>query len=202
MTSTPDQARTPPPGHHHDQLPVPGRGPVAVPAAGYVGTLIALLVLGAGVIAVRDAAVFAGWLDGQPFTTTVIDGIDGLTVQWWTSPVGIIAIVVGLWWIYAALRPRRPNAVAVSADTSVWIAPADLARIATAAADAVPGVLSARSSAGLRKITVTAHTTADADTGTEGQQLKSAIAAAITDAIEPLLASTPKIVVRTRTGGP
>ena len=199
MTTTPDQTRTPPPRQHRDRLPAPGRGPVAAPAAGYVGALIALVVLGAGVVAVRDAAVFAGWLDGQPFTTTAIDGIDGLTVQWWTSPVGIIAIGVGLWWTYAALRPRRPTAVAVAADTSVWIAPADLARIATATANTVPGVLSARSKAGLRKITVTAQITAD--TSNDGQPLKSAIAAAITNALGPALASPPKIMVRTRTGG-
>lgn len=200
MTDTPEQPTTPPSSEHRSRLPAPGPAPVAAPAAGYVGTLIALLVLGAGVIALRDAAVFAGWLDGQPFTSTLIDGIDGLTVQWWTSPVGIVAILLGLWWTYAALRPRRRTAVAVAADTSVWIAPADLARIATTAAETVPGVLQARTSASLRKITVTAETTA-ADGNTVGAQLKSAISTAITEHLGTLLASAPKITVRTRTGG-
>ena len=70
------------------------------------------------------------------------------------------AVLVGAWCVYAALRPRRRTAVAVAARSSVWIAPADLARLASRAAETVPGVLDARSSATLRKITVTAHTTA------------------------------------------
>jgi hypothetical protein len=174
---------------------------VAAPAAGYVGTLIALLLLAAGVVALRDAAVFAGWLDGRPWTSNFIDWLDGLTVQWYTSPLGVLALVIGLWWVYAALRPRRRTAVPVAAQTSVWIAPADLARIASAAAEPVPGVLDARARAGLRKIVVTAHTTSDTGDSSGGKQIKAAIAAAVTGAMEGFVASPPKVSVRTRTGG-
>ena len=96
---------------------------MAAPAAGYVGTLIAVLMLGLGVIALRDSAVSAGWLDGRPWITTVINWIDGLTFAWWMIPAGIAAILVGAWWVYAALRPRRRTALAVTAASSVWIAP-------------------------------------------------------------------------------
>ncbi|GLP78393.1 hypothetical protein TUM20983_55030 [Mycobacterium antarcticum] len=183
------------------RLPAAGRAPVAAPSAGYVGTVIALVLLGAGIVALRDTAVLAGWLDGQPFTTTAIEGIDGLTVSWWTSPVGILAILIGAWWVYAALRPRRRTAIPVAADTSVWISPANLARIASAAAQSVPGVLDARSSAGLRKIVVTAQTTSDEDVSKDGKQIKKAIAEAVGDTVNDFLATPLKVSVRTRTGG-
>lgn len=196
---------TPPPAtaaeHTGTTLPAAGRPPVAAPAAGYVGTLIALLLLAAGVVAVRDATVFAGWLDGRPWTSTFIDWLDGLTVRWYTTPLGVLAIVIGLWWVYAALRPRRRTAVAVAAQTSVWIAPADLAHIASAAAELVPGVLDARAKAGLRKIVVTAHITSDTGDSSAGKRIKTAIATAVTDAVESFVASPPKVSVRTRTGG-
>jgi hypothetical protein len=164
--------------------------------AGYAGTVVALLMLGAGVMALRDSAVSAGWLDGRPFTTTFIGWLDGLTFTWWMIPVGLLAVVVGAWCIYAALRPRRRTAVAVAARSSVWMAPADLARVATRAAETVPGVLDAHASATLRKITITAHTTA----GSGAPQIKSAVADAVLSAAS-IVRTPPKIRVRTRTGG-
>jgi hypothetical protein len=169
--------------------------PVAAPAAGYVGTLIAVLLLGLGVVALRDSAVSAGWLDGREWTKNAIGWLDGLTFAWWMIPAGVLAVVVGLWWVYAALRPRRRTAVAIDAHSSIWIAPADLARLASHAAESVPGVLDARSSATLNRITVTAHTTSDGDA--------TAVESTITDAVRQattLLGEPVKIRVRTRTG--
>jgi hypothetical protein len=200
VTTTPENP-APPDGQRPARLPAAGRAPVGAPPAGYVGTLIAVLLLGAGVIAMRDTAVLAAWLNGQPFTTTVIEGIDGLTVTWWTSPVGLLAILIGLWWIYAALRPRRRTAVPVAAETSVWISLADLARIASAAAEDVPGVLDASSSANLHKIVVTAHTTADAGSAGAGKQIKTDVAAAVADKLNGFVTTPPKVSIRTRTGG-
>ena len=199
MSTAPEQTRFPaaPANTAKPAVPTAGRAPVATPAAGYVGTLIAVLILGLGVIALRDSAVSAGWLDGRPWITTVINWMDGLTFAWWMIPAGIAAILVGAWWVYAALRPRRRTALAVNAASSVWIAPADLARLASRAAETVPGVLDARSSATLRKITVTAHTTADSG----ATQMKSAVVEAVRDSAAAIVNPPPKIRVRTRTGG-
>lgn len=77
MTMAPDRTGSP---TDTDGLrtPPPGRAPVAAPAAGYAGTVIALLLLGLGVIALRDSAVSAGWMDGQLFLPSAIGWIDGL----------------------------------------------------------------------------------------------------------------------------
>jgi hypothetical protein len=120
---------------------------------------------------------------------TVINWIDGLTFAWWMIPAGIAAILVGAWWVYAALRPRRRTALAVTAASSVWIGPADLARLVSRAAEKVPEVLEARSSATLRKLTVTAHTTAEGG----ATQMKSAVADAVRDSVAAIVNPPPKI---------
>jgi hypothetical protein len=196
--TAPEQTRFPaaPANTAKPIVPTAGRAPVAAPAAGYVGTLIAVLMLGLGVIALRDSAVSAGWLDGRPWITTVINWIDGLTFAWWMIPAGIAAILIGAWWVYAALRPRRRTALAVTAASSVWIGPADLARLVSRAAEKVPEVLEARSSATLRKLTVTAHSTVEGG----ATQMKSAVADAVRDSVAAIVKPPPKIRVRTRTG--
>ena len=132
---------------------------------------------------------------GRPFLTTAIGWIDGLGFDWWMIPAAIVAIVVGVWWVYAALRPRRRTAVAVTARSSVWIGPADLARLASGAAETVPGVVEARSSATLRKIAVTGKTTV----GDAGSGLAAAVEAAVRDATA-VATSPPTVRVRMRTG--
>jgi hypothetical protein len=196
MTTAPEQTTAATRASANASMPPAAPAPVAAPVAGYVGTVLALLLLGAGVIALRDGAVSAGWLDGRPFTTTFVGWLDGLSFAPWMVPVGLLAVVVGAWFAYAALRPRRPTAVAVAARSSVWMAPADLARVASRAAETVPGVLEARSSTTLRTLTVTAHTTA----GSGAPQIKAAVTEAVGDAAT-IVSTPPKIRVRTRTGG-
>jgi uncharacterized protein DUF6286 len=174
--------------------PAAGRPPVAAPAAGYVGALIALLMLAVGGVALRDAAVHFGWLQGTPWTDTAVSGLDGLTYQPWMLPAGVVAILLGLWWVSAALRPRRRTALAVPARTSVWIAKADLARMASGAAASVPGVLHSRASASLRTVKVTADVTGS------DPALKAAITTAVANTIGGFTTTTPRIKVRTRTG--
>ncbi|MCV7422744.1 hypothetical protein H7K45_19535 [Mycobacterium yunnanensis] len=174
--------------------PAPGRPPVAAPAAGYVGALLAFLILTAGAVALRDAAVHFGWLTGTAWIDTAVAGLDGLTPQGWMLPAGVVVAVVGLWWIVAALRPRRPTALEVPAQTSVWIAKADVARLARAAAESVPGVLSSRALASLRSVKVTADVTGD------DAALQAAITTAVADAIGGFTTTTPRLKVRTRTG--
>nr|WP_306172948.1 DUF6286 domain-containing protein [Mycolicibacterium hippocampi] len=152
--------------------------------------------LGVGVVALRDGAVSAGWLDGRPFTTTAVGWIDGLTFAWWMYPVGIVSILLGAWLVSAALRPRRRTAVAVTARSSIWMRPADLARLASSAAETVPGVLDANSKATLHSITVTAHATS----GDSAGRIKSAVTEAVRDATA-IVSASPRIRVRTRRRG-
>ena len=118
-----------------------------------------------------------------------------MTFDGWMIPVAIVSIIVGLLLLFAALKPRRKTAVALTAETSVYIEPAGIARVAADAARSVPGVLDARASATRRSVTVRADVTGDDRSG-----LKKAIADQVRSALEPL-ATAPKTSVRTRTGG-
>lgn len=176
-------------------MPAAGRTPVAAPAAGFLGLVFAALLFAVGVVALRDAVIAAGWVNGPLWVDAAIDWIDGLKFATWMIPAGIVALLVGMWMVICALKPRRKTAIAAAARSSVWINPVDLARAASHTAHTVPGVLAVRSVATRRKLTITAEVTEASNTS-----ISAAIEAAVHD-IAAVLAEAPKITVRTRTGG-
>ena len=172
-----------------------GRAPVAAPAAATVGVLLALGLLGAGVVGVRDGAVGAGWLHGAYWTRTAAQYVDGLTPQAWMIPVGVVLALVGAWWVLAALKRRRRTALAVQAGSAVWIRPRDLAHLAAATADQVPGVTHASTSAKRRRVSVTVDTTSNDTTA-----VRTEVTEAVTDRLAAL-ASAPRVKVTARSRG-
>jgi Family of unknown function (DUF6286) len=176
-------------------LPPPGRQPSAVPAAAPAGVFLALVLLGAGIVALRDTAVALQWLHGTPWIDAVIDRIDGMSFAWWVIPAGVAALAVGAVLVISAVRPSRKTALAVKATSSVWISPWALAGASTFAANSVPGVFDARTAATRRKLAVSARvadtTTVDAKT--------AEIDAAVRSAIQ-FLADPPKITVHITEG--
>lgn len=141
------------------------RDPSRPGAVTVVGMVLALMVTILGVVAVRDALLAAGLLDGSPWLEAVIEPLDGLTPAFWAVPVAIALIALGLWLLLAALRPRPRTSVAVQAQTGVFLRPRDLERLAATAAEGVDGVLTAKVSATRRKVAVTATSTGDPATG-------------------------------------
>jgi len=177
------------------RTPVAGRPPTAAPAAAPAGVLLALALLGVGVIALRDTAVALQWLRGTPWIDTLLLRIDGMGFASWMIPAGIAAVAVGIALVVSALRPRRRSALAVSARSSVWISPWELAGITTHAANSVPGVFDARSAATLRALTVSARV-ADAKTAeTTSHEIDAAVRAATQTLRKP-----PTVTVRIKTG--
>ncbi|QCQ93603.1 DUF6286 domain-containing protein [Rhodococcus sp. SGAir0479] len=177
------------------RVPAPARTPSAPPAASWAGALLAAALLAAGVIALRDTTIALGWVDGRKWVDAVVEWVDGLRFEPWMIPAGIAAVLLGVWMVVSAVRPRRQIALPLRARSAVWIRPADLAECATAAARTVPGVLEARSTATSRKLTVRATVTDAGD---------AAITTHVRDAIAPVIDTMqrrPKLVVRTRTGG-
>lgn len=177
-------------------LPAPGRSPAAAATARYVAVALALIVMFVGVVSLREAGVVLGWVGGTPWIGTAIAALNGLRSQWWMVPAGVGALLLGLWLVFVALRPRRKTVVAVDAAGSVWMRPRDVARLATHAASCVPGVEVLNSAATRRKVTMYVGITGiESDTAAKG-----AVAAAVGSATE-ILIPTPKIVVRIGTSG-
>ncbi|WP_040794045.1 DUF6286 domain-containing protein [Nocardia higoensis] len=173
----------------------PGPRPLAAPAVGYAGALLALALLGIAVVALRDAAVSAGWLNGTRWVDSAIEWLDGLSFAGWMVPVGVVAVVAGAWLLLLAALPRRQKAVQADARSSVWIEYNDLARAAARLAVRVPGVLSARATASRRRITVIAGVTADSGSTAE------TIDDAVRSGLSGILAEVPAVRTRTRAGG-
>ncbi|GAS95804.1 uncharacterized protein RMCC_2770 [Mycolicibacterium canariasense] len=184
-------------------LPAPGRVPVATATARYIGVVLALVVLAAGVLAVREAGVTLGWITGTSWIGAAVTAVDGLHSQWWMVPAGAVALAAGAWLVFSALRPRRKTAIAVDASAAVWMRPRDVARLASHAASAVPGVEVLRADATRRKVTLYVGLTGVESGDASGSQpgtvsgaaAKGAVTAAVGSATEILL-PPPRIAVR------
>lgn len=181
----------PAPADRHEQ----GRAPVATPAAAGIALVLALLLVAAGVVGIRDALVAAGVLDGSSFTAAAARSVDGAESRTWMVPVGVALVLLGLWLVLRSLRPRRRTEIEVRSDVAVWLRPADVARLATFAAEDVSGVVKASSTATRRKVTVTVESTS-----TDPAQVSDAVRAEVETRLGQL-ASAPTVNVRSRTKG-
>ena len=196
MTVAPDTTPATPPTPTADTAAFPpaGRPPSALPAAAPAGVFLALVLLGIGVVALRDTAVALQWLHGTPWIDTIVHRIDGLSFSWSMIPAGVVGVVVGMALVISALRPRRTTVLAVTAASSVWISPWELAAVASYAANSVPGVFGARTAATRRALTVSARVTDAATTQAKATEVETAVRAATR-----IVASPPKVAVTIKT---
>jgi len=140
----------------------PAKRPVGIAAAAPVGVLAAVATITAGVAGVRDALQAAGVVTGPSWTGWLADKLEVLKPVDWMIPAGIIAVVVGLWFLVAALKPRRVTHVAVGHD-GVWIRRRDIARLAAESAETVDSVTSATARSRRRTLRITVRATGDTD---------------------------------------
>lgn len=157
---------------------------------GVVGPVLAVLLAALGVVLIRDALIAFDVIPGSAWLPATLDGLNELTAEWWMVPAGAGAALLGLWLVVTALRPRSRKAVPVTSATGVFLHTRDVARLASDAAGAVDGVLSAASTASHRAVTVTVRSTATAG-----------IADGVTDAVTRRLSALetpPQIKVRVR----
>lgn len=121
---------------------------------GWVGIVVAALVVALGVLVIRDALVLGGQIDGSTWLVPLVDATDGLEPSLALSAAGVVVALLGLWLVVVALGRRVRTRLPLDVP-GVSIGVADLARLATAAASDVPYVLSAHSSARRKAVYVT-----------------------------------------------
>ena len=167
--------------------------PVGVGPVPFVGAVLALVLVAVGVAGIRDALVAIGAVEGEPWIDSVVDTVDGWQPQFWLVPAGIALVLLGVWLVLVALRPRSRTGVAVRAATGVFLRTGDVERLAARAASDVDGVLSARSSASHRKVEVRVAVTGGANTADR-------VRTAVQDALQPL-ESIPTVQVKTAGSG-
>jgi len=167
--------------------------PVGPGTISALGLLWSALLLGVGVVGVQAALVAAGLLNGTAWLTWVIQQVDGLAPAGWMVAAGVVLVLLGLWLLLTALRPRPRTAVALTAATGVFLKPRDLSRLAVAAADQVDGVQHAKATASRRKVSMQIVSTG-------GGNVADEVRAAVTERLEAL-EKPVKVTVRTQ-GGP
>ena len=137
----------------------PAKLPTGPGTIGWLGPVLALLLVGVAVLVGQDA-----WVRLQGGSTTWLgtatSALDGLAPTAAVAAVGVVVALVGLWFVVAALKPRTRDALPLGGTSGAHLRTADVARLASGAADQVDGVLRTRSSAGRRSVTVDVTTTA------------------------------------------
>ncbi|WP_424808316.1 DUF6286 domain-containing protein [Rhodococcus sp. 27YEA15] len=166
------------------------RVPVATAGAVLVGVVLAMGVLAVGVVAIRDTLVATGLLAGPSWIVRALDAADGIGYQSWMLPAGIAAVVVGGCILTLSLKPRSKRANRVVGQPDLWIAPRDVASVATVRAESVDGVLSAKAKASRRRLVVRL-TIAGVDP-VDVEAKARAVVAHLTESLSPV----PRLVIR------
>ena len=164
--------------------------PVGIPLATRIAVVLALLVIGIGVVAARDVLIWTGAIAGSPWIIAAVSLLNGLTAHGWMLPAGVVLALLGLLLVMAAITPRRRTHQPLqTADT--WITPRDVSRLARSAAEAVTGIAAATASGSVRTLTITVTPLA----GYDSSVLKEAVHTVATEAVAAL-ARPPRIRVR------
>lgn len=188
--STAETSGTPSPARPPQPLAA-AKAPVGQGAITFVGLVLALILLCLGVVGIHDALVAAGLVAGSAWIQAVVSALDGLSPAGWMVPAGVLLLVVGLWALITAVRPRPQTAIALDARTGVYLRPRDVARLTRIAVEDVDGVTSATVNATRRAVTVAVRATS---TG----QVRDQVSAAATEVLTPL-ATQPKVRVKVTT---
>ncbi|MDQ3627982.1 MAG: DUF6286 domain-containing protein [Actinomycetota bacterium] len=179
------------------QPPLPrAKTPVAIGKVAALAVLWSLLLIALGVVAVRDALVHADLLSGQPWILQALESLDGQLAGDWLVPVGVLALLLAVWLLVVAFKPRPRSEARLQAGTGVFLTKASMRRLAAAAASDVDGVDTAGASATLSRVRVTATTTAD-----QADAVRAGVGEAVTQRLSALV-EPPRVDVRvTTTGG-
>ena len=169
------------------------KSPVGPGAVAALGLVLAIGLLCLGAVGIHDAFIASGVVKGSSWIATTAAGADGLTPAAWMVPAGVAVLAAGVWAMVTALRPRPRTAIAVAAQTGVYLRPRDVARLARTAAEDVDGVTSAGASASRRTVTVSVR-------ATSAGQVAEHVDAAVGQALSAL-ATAPKIRVRVTPDG-
>ncbi len=126
-----------------------------------LGILLAILLTVLGVLAVRDALLYAKVLGGSPVLHDLAQVLQGLRPQAWVVVIAVVLTLLGLVLLVTALRPSVSAATAVTAETGVFLRPRDVNRLVETAAEGVDGVLGVRVSSTPRRLKVDIRSTGD-----------------------------------------
>lgn len=207
--TAPEQYRPEPSGRFADtvvdpaQSPQGDAGPCPEPKASPLArgwtVILGVALLAAAGVAIRDVLIVNDSVTGTQLLPPVFDWVSSLpgTAQDapWTLWAGIGCALAALFFLAVTIRPRRRTHLAFGNGSGLHGRPVDVARLSTAAARRVPGVLSARTVATRRRLTVHVVTAVSPDST---ETIKARVAVEVGELAE-LLNSSPDIDVTVAT---
>ncbi|TXR57954.1 DUF6286 domain-containing protein [Quadrisphaera setariae] len=168
----------------------PAALPTGAGTIGWLGPLLAVLLLGVAVVLGQDAWVR---LNGGQSTWlgAVLSAPDGLAPATWLAAPAAVAVLLGLVLLVTAFARRKRRALVLRGDLGAHLTTNDVARLAAGAARQVDGVLDASATATRRKVTVDVTSTGDSAT-------TSAVQRDVDRALSALV-SPPRVTVSSST---
>lgn len=158
--------------------------PARPPRVRGLSVLVGIALLALAVVAIREAVVVWRAPDGwAPLISRLPEILTGLG-RWWVAGLGVAAVLAGLFFLVAAVSPRAKRYRPLDhTDASIWVRPVDIARLSTATAKRIPGVVSASSLS--RKNRVTVNVTAVDATEDLRRRIGDELDATLSDAFGP-----------------
>jgi hypothetical protein len=144
------------------------RAPRRRPAAAWLGLVGAVLLAGLAVLFGQHAAAARGWTSQDSWISSALSHLDETAPSTWVVAAGIVAALLGLWFLIAAFVPARRSHLPVDGRCDLWVSARALEALAADAAERAPGVLHGRGEVRRRRLRVEALLAPGADTGVAG----------------------------------
>ena len=147
---------------------------------GVLSALLSIATIALSIVFFRDAAVLLGVTEGQLWTGQALEWLNGTTRDAdWLWPASVIAILLGLWFLWWALSTPQEELTPLADHRGVYLRPSAARKLAHAAADDVSGVDGCSVNVSRKKCTVTAHTTG-------GSGIRADVESAVKSALAPV----------------
>ncbi len=135
-----------------------GQEPRTSPAVRWLSILLALALIGLAAVAIRELWIhYDNTVTWQSWVEPVLGEVAVEDFQPWMQWASVIAIVVGLVFLIAALKPRRRTHIRLDSPVSMWARPTDVARMVSATVKRQAGVRSVTTSVRGKKVKVEAE---------------------------------------------
>lgn len=169
--------------------------PAGAPVAVWFGALLGVAMLGLCAGAIRDLIIEAKWVNDREWTQAAADWITRIHWYQWMWAVAVGLILVGLLFVWLALKPRKRTFVSLGDDEVMWTRRGDVARRCSAAVATLPGVEHATTVVGRRTAKVTVTTS-------DGAADRDAVRSAAQGVVQALARKTRvKVRMNSRSGG-
>lgn len=176
--------------------------PVRSPVARWWTILLGLVFLGGAAVVIRDILIVNDSIEGEPWLEPAFNWLADLSYRDWMLPAAVGCALAALIFLLITVRPRARTHMALTGTgedaPQVYARPVDLARLTTATAEQVPGVLRATTVTTRKKITVTATTAAAPDEHALLTERVAEAARTIADLVDP----SPEVAVKLVHGDP